>query len=92
MGLPGLRGPPGTKVSHIFTTSYTQLCVCLERKKASCSLSLTIIMCCYIPCVSFQGLPGYKGEKVSSESLLTVHTFVTTKLLKPSFHFSLFFF
>lgn len=23
MGLPGLRGPPGTKVSHIFTTSYT---------------------------------------------------------------------
>lgn len=27
MGLPGLRGPPGTKVNHKFTTSYTQLCV-----------------------------------------------------------------
>lgn len=53
MGLPGLRGPPGTKVREIFT---------LWKQSGRFKANLNIL------CLSFQGLPGYKGDKVSLEA------------------------
>lgn len=55
MGLPGLRGPPGTKVSHIFYNTSYMSDSCIEF----CLVSFVVIL------LSSQGLPGYKGEKVS---------------------------
>lgn len=45
MGLPGLRGPPGTKVSQKFPSSYTVMCmfwICLR------------LICCCILHLSFR--------------------------------------
>lgn len=57
MGLPGLRGPPGTKVSHILTTSFTQFMYVFGK------------YICYIPVYHFRVCPVTKERRLVLNSL-----------------------
>lgn len=80
MGLPGLRGPPGTKVQQEFNVM--QIITCTLGKGEN---YFFLIWFCFH--VLFQGVMGYKGEKVSSESQCM---FATMKPLKSNCNYSLF--